>query len=231
LFLVPAHTYLCYEKLFFNKTLNMKKLFTLAFISILFIGQQASAQLKKGEKMLGGNIGFNDNKSEQKNQFGFGEQTGTTVTITPQLGFGLGNNWIVGISAGYTYTKQRSSSGIGSWSENRTTLVSGGVFARKSFPAGERFGFFGQADITYSDGKQKSKTNTGDNQEGDINIIEAFVSPGAYFRPNRRFIIEAQIGALGYSHTNIKAGTAKGEIDSFGLSLTDNLSLGFKIVL
>lgn len=208
----------------------MKKILTLAFISIVFIGQ-ASAQLKKGEKMLGGNIAFNDNKTEQNNLYGFGEQTGTSFTITPQLGFGLGNNWILGISAGYSYSKQRSSSGTASWNEGRTNLVSGGVFARKSFPAGERFGFFGQADIAYSDGKQKFKTSSGDSGEGEIDVLEAFVSPGAYFRPGRRFIIEAQIGTLGYSKTNIKTRDGKAESGNFGLSLTDNLSLGFKVVL
>ena len=208
----------------------MKKILTLAFISIAFIGQ-ASAQLKKGEKMLGGNISFGNNKTEQDNFYGSGEQEATNVTIMPQLGFGLGNNWIVGISAGYSYTKQRSSNNTASWTESRTNLVSGGVFARKSFPAGERFGFFGQADISYSDGKNKFSNNTGDNQEGDIDILAAFVSPGAYFRPNKRFIIEAQIGSLGYSHTNIKSGGTKAENNSVGLSFTDNLSLGFKVVL
>lgn len=209
----------------------MKKFLTLTFISIAFIGT-ASAQLKKGEKMLGGNIAFSNNKAEQNNFYGTGEQKGTNISIVPQLGFGLGNNWILGLTAGYSYTKQRSTNGTSSWNESRTNLVSGGVFARKSFPAGERFGFFGQADISYSDGKSKFKNSSGDNNTGEIDILEAFVSPGAYFRPNKRFIIEAQIGSLGYSHTNIKGEqSSTGEINSFGLSLTDNLSLGFKIVL
>lgn len=209
----------------------MKRFFTLLCITIAFLGNQAAAQIKKGEKMLGGNITVNNIKAEQFNMYGSGEQKGTSVSIIPQLGFGLNNNWIIGISAGYNYSKQRSSSGQANWSETRTNLVTGGVFARKSFPAGERFGFFGQADVTYSDGKNKSRNSSGDNQTGEINMLEAFVSPGAYFRPNRRFIIEAQIGSLGYSNTNIKSGTAKGESDNFLLSLTDNLSLGFKIVL
>ncbi|HYC28408.1 MAG TPA: autotransporter outer membrane beta-barrel domain-containing protein, partial [Chitinophagaceae bacterium] len=88
----------------------MKKLFTLFLVATALLSQNASAQIQKGEKMLGGNISIGNNTAKldglNSNSKAF------FVGVAPQLGFGVGNNWIVGINAGYSYSKQKSETGL-----------------------------------------------------------------------------------------------------------------------
>lgn len=210
----------------------MKKLFTLLIIAISFLCQQASAQIKKGEKMLGANIGLNSSKTKQSNTST--EGTGTNISIVPQLGFGIGNNWIVGVQVGYYYSRQKITYPLNGITEQKTNTLLGGLFARKFFPMGERFGLFGQGDLSYSRTKDKyNSTPGGSNGQSNTHSIIAAVSPGAYFRTSKRFILEAQVGSLGYEHRTSKpeGGGNKTTSNTVFLSLSNNLSIGFKVVL
>jgi hypothetical protein len=221
--------YLCCNFLIKKNLWNMKKIFTLLCIALAIVTQQASAQIKKGEKMLGGSIGFATSKAEQSNAPNY-EASVTNVSISPQLGFGLGGNWIAGIQAGYGYSKQKTVFPLGGVSEDKSNTISGGVFARKFFPFGERFGLFGQGDVNYSHAKV---TTAGVAGESNTNRIGVSVSPGAYFRTGKRFILEAEVGSLGYEHsvTKPEGGSSKTTSNSFFLGLSNNLSIGFKVVL
>lgn len=210
----------------------MKKTFTLLCIALAIATQQASAQIKKGEKMLGGNIGFTTSKGEQSNAPNY-EAKVTNISINPQLGFGLGDNWIAGIQAGYGYSKQKTVFPLGGVSEDKSNTISGGVFARKFFPFSERFGLFGQGDVNYSHTNNKGTTVGGATGESNTNRVGVAVSPGAYFRTGKRFILEAEVGSIGYEHGVTKSGGSgsKTTSNSFSLGLSNNLSIGFKVVL
>ena len=209
----------------------MKKLFTLLCITIAFLSQQASAQIKKGEKMLGGNIGVTSTDYEQDNNAVEGSIA--NISIIPQLGFGVGNNWVVGVQAGYEYGKQKTTYGANQTQEQKFNTFSGGVFTRKFFPIGERFGIYGQGDVTYGRTKNKYKSSTGTASESNTNRIEVAVSPGAYFRTGKRFILEAEVGSLGYSRSSTKPEGAgiRSTSSTVFLGLSNNLSIGFKVVL
>jgi hypothetical protein len=210
----------------------MKKIFTLLCITIAFFSQQAAAQLKKGEKMLGGNIGFTNLDTEQDRNPGYKAES-SNILVQPQLGFGIGGNWIIGIQAGFAYNKQETSYPFQGTQEQKSRTISGGVFARKFFPVGERFGIFGQGDVSYARSKDKYTTQGGSNGEINGNSIMVAVSPGAYFRTGKRFILEAEVGSLGYEHRTSKpeSGGDKVTSNSVFLGLSNNLSIGFKVVL
>ena len=61
----------------------------LTAIGGLLLAATSHAQLSKGQKMLGGELSFTS--SENKNEFFLGEVNETSATITPQIGFGLGD--------------------------------------------------------------------------------------------------------------------------------------------
>ncbi|MGB8194106.1 MAG: outer membrane beta-barrel protein [Chitinophagaceae bacterium] len=206
----------------------MKKIITLALISFVLIASKADAQLKKGEKMLGGSIAISTQKSETEFPgFPASETKQTSISILPQLGFGLGSNWIAGINAGVNYTKAEE--GTETMKINIYTI---GVFARKFHPVGERFGFFGEASAAYGRGTSKFENASTKRNNTTFGVS---VVPGAYFRANRRFIIEAGIGGIQYLHAVSEPSNpnvpAKSTSDIFNFSLTDNLSLGFKVIL
>ncbi|HEY0679970.1 MAG TPA: outer membrane beta-barrel protein [Chitinophagaceae bacterium] len=209
----------------------MKKLITLSFLSLMLYNQQAAAQISKGEKMLGGNISAFFNKIEYDNTPN--KQRFTEISVSPQLGFGTGKNWIVGVSAGYTYGRQKMDGIFGNNSNNRSYVVSGGLFARKFFPIKDRFGVFGQADGLIGFGKAKYKSDSNPEDVYKINNYSISVKPGAYYRLGRRFILETRFGNLGYTHSETDPEGIGNTVKSgqFSFSLTNSLTFGFQMVL
>jgi len=212
----------------------MKKLFTLTVVLIVIV-LQASAQLKKGEKMLGGSLGISSNELKQTySTMPSAQKTKTTsVLISPHFGIGLGNNWIVGLMPGFTYSGQRQSNGLNQL-ENRVYGISPGVFVRKFSTIGERFGIFGQGNVSYGFTKYKSRQDANPWTEYKQNSFGVSLKPGAYFKPTKRFVIEATIGNIGYSRTTskpeINPGSQKSTSESLDFTLTNSLSLGFNLV-
>src|SRR5215213_2717726 len=87
----------------------MKKLFTLTIIASAFVFHQSSAQIQKGEKMLGANLLFFTSKVTNDNPFVASQDNKVRMLqIAPEFGFGLGKNWIIGVGAGYNTSKQEA---------------------------------------------------------------------------------------------------------------------------
>src|SRR5262245_11249360 len=98
---------------------------------MLFISIISHAQIKQGQKMLGGNFSFKSTSEELEdadNKF-----TTSSFNFTPQLGFGLSNNWIFGVQAGYSSRKETQEDEPENidYTENAFSL---GVFVRKWKP-------------------------------------------------------------------------------------------------
>ena len=206
----------------------MKKLLTLSFFAIVFMCQRSSAQIQKGETMLGLSLdlGISNVKEEAP-----GSTLATKVRafqISPQVGIGLGNNWIAGIVAGYSHTRQKGNAAVKYTSKG----VSGGAFVRKFYPVGAgKFGIFGQGNVQY----EHERTEYPSNYIAKTNTMGVSIQPGAYVRATKRFIVEASVGNIGYTHSTLKAdlnaGQGESTSDSFVFSLTNQLALGFKFVL
>jgi hypothetical protein len=207
----------------------MKKLLTLSLIATVCTFQLVSAQLKKGEAMLGGTIGFNSSTSDAGTNTP--ENKSTTITIVPELGFGIGSNWVLGFGAGLAHNKQKSEDGF-FIVEQSANVFTGSIFIRKAHHISERFGIFGQADAAYGGGKVE-QTNGTNKLERDITSVGFSLKPGAYFRASRRFIIETSIGGIEYLETKIKrdGGTVESRNRSFDITLASSLNLSFRVVL
>jgi hypothetical protein len=205
----------------------MKKLFTLSLIVFAYTFQ-VSAQLKKGEVALGGTLSFNSATSDAGPNTA--EYKATSISIMPQLGFGIGGNWILGFGAGFTDYKEKSTGGLYG-SEQTADIYTGGIFARKSFPIGERFGIFGQADAAYDAGKGEYESGSSVSKQ-EFKRINLSVSPGAYLRASRRFIIETSIGGISYTQVKNKIdGGQENKSRSFDITLASTLTLAFRVVL
>ena len=132
---------------------------------------------------------------------------------------------------GYTYIKGEST---GNNYLQHGKGISGGLFVRKFHPVGGgKFGIFGQGDVSYERRTEEFQYAT--NFKSHSDIVGVSVRPGAYFRPTNRFIVEAYIGNIGYSHGTTKPDNSSDDwkitTKEFDFSLTNNLSLAFKFVL
>jgi hypothetical protein len=202
--------------------------FVLLTACLLFISVLSHAQIKQGEKMLGGNISFysyNDEVKDADNKY-----TDSRFNITPQLGFGLANNWVVGIQAGYTSRKETEEDEPED-EEHKNSGFSVGAFARKFKPFSDNFGIFGQGSLDFGFEKYESTDFDG---EDKVNSISAQIRPGLYFLPAKRLIVEATFGQLGYTtwkSTNDEYDDYERKENEFGFSFLDGLSFGVKFIL
>lgn len=197
--------------------------------SVLFIS--ANAQITKGQKMIGGELSFNSFKQEP----GAPSKT-TVVTITPEIGFGLSGNWIVG--AGLIYSNSKHKYGSGNfYSKQNSNIYGFNVFGRKFHPFRDNIGIFGQLEAGAGFGKGKYTEVQGGSavvtDETDVNTVAASVRPGFYFKPARRLILETNFGGISYARTTYKPedGGAKSTSSQFNFSLTSSISLSFRVIL
>lgn len=137
----------------------------------------ASAQISKGEKMIGGELSFKTGKDETSGFFT--PLKTTTFAIAPQIGFGLQKNWIVGVGLGYGMQTAKSTSTFsGDYQKQTVNVFSVGAFARKFHPFNDKIGIYGQLDAGTGFGKQKqtlSQSGSTLTSENDINNITAMI--------------------------------------------------------
>lgn len=204
-----------------------KTTFAILATILIFISIDTTAQIKKGEKMIGASLSFTSQKvsfddlANEDNKI-------TSILIAPQVGFGFGKNWVAGVSLGYTYAKTDYS---GTNNDIDASLFNGGVFLRKFYELNDKFGVYGQLDLEVGFGKGEGNGFTP--FDVDITTYSGIVHPGFYFRPGNKLVIEAMFGRIGY--TSLKRDYTANYTDSkesnFEFSVTEGLSLGFKIIL
>jgi hypothetical protein len=198
------------------------------FLSLL----SASAQISKGEKMIGGELSFSTAKDETGDFF---VHTKTTAfTIAPQIGFGLSKNWIVGAGLGYGLQVVKLTNFNNDYQKQTVSVASVGVFARKFQPFNDKIGIYGQLDVGAGFGKEKQTVTQGSSSftiEGNVNNITAMVKPGFYFKVAKRIVLEANFGGLGYTTTTYKPEDGEKESKSeLSFTLTSTIGLGFQLI-
>jgi hypothetical protein len=206
-----------------------KHLFGSFTVIALLLLTQTQAQLKKGEKMLGATFSISTEKMEHGDNYE--TQKAFQFGVAPQLAFGLGKNWIAGISLGYTHAK---ATGELYDDEIVANAFAAGAFLRKFHGFNDQFGIFGQFNLGAGFGKGERSTTNGPEYESDITMLSAIVQPGFYFRPNKSILLEAVFGNIGYTSTKTDYDSGvflDTKRNKFEFSLTEALAIGFKVIL
>ena len=121
----------------------MKQFSLLTFT--LLICALAQAQIKQGDIVLGGNLGYTS--QSWSTQYSTGSPSSTknqTLTIAPSIGSVIKDNLVLGFDLAYSHSKTDGNPGE-STSGNGFT---GGIFLRKYRSLGNGFYLFGQARLT-----------------------------------------------------------------------------------
>jgi hypothetical protein len=200
------------------------KRFILSSLSVLIVFL-SQAQIKKGQVLLGGSLGFGQSSTTFDSSF---QQPGnklTTFNISPSVGWAIKDNLLFGVEAVYTHQRQ----GTTQTTDDAYTVFNsftGGVFLRKYKYLGSGFSFFAQSsfDLTYGHTKYFNNSSTHQNQD-NIGFGIGFF-PGVAFTLSSRWQIETgfpNLGYVNYSHTKY---TVEQPNSPNRHSTTNNFSIG-----
>jgi hypothetical protein len=220
----------------------MRKILSL---SLLFICSSllATAQIKKGAVLLGGQIAFSDAESESNNNQPNQQQTqkNNNAFFRISVGKAIKENTVAGINAGYGSNKNENF--------NNNTLVSSsdfkqysvGVFYRQYKKIGGNFYFFGEGGADYIGSTQKDNNFPGNNlitRKGSG--VQLSLTPGISYQVLKKLQLEIlipDIAALQYNtlKTTAQNSNSKQNQFSFNTSLSsspfNSLGVGFRLVL
>lgn len=198
----------------------MKKMIVVAVLGLLGT-QFANAQVKKGNVLVGGNVGFSTNTVEQDGAAG--KQTTTGFNISPKAGYALSDKWMVGVFVGSTFSTYKDERAEPD-TESKNNMIAPGVFVRNYHMLGEKVALFGEANVSYGFGSTKANdTKTYENKELQANIV-----PGISYFVNKRIVLEGVFGGINYTNTKNERVVDGNETttSTFNFDFTKEFSVG-----
>lgn len=173
----------------------MKKLL-LSITALCAIVLTSNAQTEKGNFLLGGTASYQSSKSDAE-----GAKAFENLSIVPNLGYFVADNFAVGTGVGYNYAKLPFASVTG-----RTESFVVSPFGRYYVGLSDQFKFFGQASVPMAFGTTKSTDANGEtgDKTGTSTAIGVALSPGFAFYPTKRIGIELAIRGAAYNSRTVK---------------------------
>lgn len=183
----------------------MKKIILTAIVAVAAMGAQAQV-------WVGGSLGFNYDKAK----IGGGDVKVTTLSIAPEVGYNLDENWALAIALQESNTSMKDGDGVNQFSVN--------PYVRYTFAKTGNVSFFldGGFNVGIADGVITNGLPV--ESDDDATTWGIGVRPGVKFACNKKISLVAILGGLGYQHT--KCGALKE--DQFGFN-ADNNALKFGI--
>jgi len=156
----------------------------------------SKAQISKGNTLLGGNFNFSSTSEKGISN----DNTYTSFTITPSLGWAYKDNKVFGILVSYTYTGTKQSYDL------NTSSFGGGAYLRQYKPLGKAFYFFAQESLRANYIHTKNITSYAPAIEDEKGTaISVQINPGIAYDLNKRiqfeFVFFNNLLSAGYVHT------------------------------
>jgi hypothetical protein len=169
-------------------------------VLIIFFFSGVHAQIKKGALLLGGQLGF----STQTTENGLpntGNNASNYFTISPAFGKAIKENLLIGADITFSHGKNQ----LSAVQEQLSNTYGAGLFIRTYRELGKGFYLFGQARMGGAYGTQKYRDITSPNSD----IVKSFylrfaLYPGVSYTLSRRLQIEAgfnNLALISYAHT------------------------------
>jgi hypothetical protein len=208
---------------------------TLTTVAFLCCSIIASAQIKKGSLLLGGQIHYSNSSNEYSpNQ---SEQTNHNTTFSVSVGKAFKENSVYGINLSYGNASSNNNDGNNNYYKAKTNLYNAGIFYRKYKTLAKDFYLFGEAGASYS-GSKNTQTDLSGNKVHITNTTGGQISlaPGISYQLLKKFQVEITFPNIaGVSYTVSKSDqSSKQNNFTFNTSLNsfalDNLEVGFRFV-
>ena len=215
-----------------------KHFYLLVFFFALTLCSQA--QIKKGDILLGGTLGFNTQKSSSNDPTTNNLQKATSVNLSPSIGRAIKDNLLIGVDLNWTNLKTTQDSGPGGYTSKSSTYGAG-FFVRKYTTLGSGFALFMQSRLggSYNTGKNLygGSPNPSSNTKGYA--IDLSFYPGIAYAITKRVQLEtgfANLVDVNYSHSKITSvtdpstnATASSKSNAFALSTSLSNNFGFAV--
>ena len=212
-------------------------------VLLIVINFMASAQFQKGQKVLGGNIGFTVGKSENGDNY---TSRQNSFTINPSFAKFTKPNQLCGIGVGYGYSRQKFESPVTSQNTNVINQTIGvNVFSQRLYNMAKNLYFTlnTPASVYYMFGNNKIESSNSVNEIKNTGYsINLSLAPGLSYQLNNRWLFDAYLSNLvniGFSHNQSKSSPSnnKTKSNNFGISSSlsntnlGNIGLGFRYLL
>ena len=175
----------------------MKKICGIVLLLTLFT--TVNAQIKRKSVLLGGQISFEQQKSNNQDTNNLFQQTNRSGTYGLSLGIAVKRNLVVGLTGSISPGKI-SILNNGTLTTTETDRYEAGIFLRRYQQLLRRFYFFGEIDATGNIAKTESSTlNSGISKEKGVRLG---VTPGLSYQVARKLHLEIaihEIVGVGYS--------------------------------
>jgi len=191
----------------------------------LLVAGLANAQIKKGDVILGGNLGFNT--STQKSSQSSDETKQNGVTIAPSIGWAIKDNLTMGGYLSFIHSNFDSPNGGSSQTTDGYGL---GYFIRKYKMLGSGFALFAEGNLGGSYNHYKNTPSAGSGSaETDSKTygVNLGFYPGIAYFISRHVMLETGFQNLvyaNYGHAKNTATGAPGYTSSSGFAIGTGLS-------
>ncbi|MCM1079476.1 MAG: porin family protein [Bacteroidales bacterium] len=197
----------------------MKKIFMIAVMAVAALS--ANAQI-----WVGGNLGFNTQKATVKVDNVSVDNTSTSFSIAPEIGYNLNDDWAVAVRLGYEHNPSFAMS-IGDESfSGRTNSFEINPYVRYKVVKTGKFYAFIDGGLAFGTTHVNGTSDYMDN----INAFRIGFNPGVAYNVTPKVTLVAHIGDLSYTTawTKVKDGREEAKISSnaFNLNLTNSISFG-----
>jgi len=214
----------------------MKKNYLL--LTLLITTFFASAQIKQGSFLFGGQLGFNRSNYDAPNQPK--QQSGNT-NFNLSAGKAYKDNAVFGFTLGYLHGSNTNSFNGSNYASSKTKGYNTGVFYRSYRNLTSNFYFFGAATAGYF--RTTQTTTYSNNADAAKNInksAQVNFAPGLSYAISENLQLEILLPeVIGVSYNSGKSiiGTKESTSNSFGVnsslsgSFLNNLGVGFRLIL
>ncbi len=208
----------------------MKKYF-LFFLSFMLLSFGGFAQLKKGNKILGGTLNYYNSMSNSDN---IGTTGGTSrktnrFSISPTFGVFVSDRTVVGMKFDFFSNLTEDNPLTGQTLSIENDRIGFGPYVRRYFPVKEWVAFYGQADMGYSYGKIKHTESSPSTQNNELSTKTIYLtsSLGLAFFPTNWMSVDLFINPISFTHLinqNNGEGSniSEGNTNTFSFNLTSN---------
>jgi|GEM_PF-3346292 len=155
----------------------------------------AFAQFEKGDLFVGGNFGISINTRESSNPSSSSQYS---INLNPNLGYFISDRSVIGVIPQVSFFRSTTNTSINT--KLITESVSGGIglFYRRYFPVIDNFYLFLEPKVNF---------NMSFVGEDNPNYFGFSLAPGASYRINNKWMVEATFGGLVYNTSYNYSGT------------------------
>ncbi len=198
---------------------------------LMSLAALAVAATMNAQVWVGGEVGFNSDKTTIKTNGQSQSVTTNNFTLAPEIGYNLSDKWAVAIKLGFSHNEDNGAAKAliegagfpvaGKLMSNSFTI---NPYARYTFVKAGNFSAFVDGGISYG----TTHVNNMSNVMNNINSFGVGINPGVTYAVSPKVSLVAHIGDLSYNAmwTKAKNVDIKANNGKFNISLWNSISFG-----